>query len=357
MKQFFILGRNPELSKTEIEFYLNLRKISFKQILYKENILILEIEKEVEIQLLGGVIKSGIVSFIGQEEEFYKYLSKIELVNKEKFSYGIFGNGEIDILKEYFKEHKQKAIFKYGRNKLNFQDNNEINLPKADYYFLYLEYNNEIYFGEVKQEYDYKEIKLRDMKKPIRREELAISPRLAKILINLSGAKKNNLLLDPFCGVGGILQEALLMDINVFGSDIDREAVKSAFQNLSWLSKEFEIKRKYILEKRNALNVSNKRFDGIATETPLGELLKKRPNDDKAKKIINDFEKLIIPILIHLKEIKKQKANIAITFPKINKYRVNYDKIIKTTELKKLIEPIEESRPKQIISREIVVFN
>jgi hypothetical protein len=37
------------------------------------------------------------------------------------------------------------------------------------------------------------------MQKPIRREELAISPRLAKILINLSGAKKNNLLLDPFC--------------------------------------------------------------------------------------------------------------------------------------------------------------
>lgn len=357
MKQFFILGRNPLLSKTEIEFYLNYRNIKFKEVIYDKNILILELNEELDIQNLGGIIKSGLIEYIGTEKEFIEYINKIELINSNKFSYGLFGQDENEIFKNYFKSHKQKAILKYGRHKLNFQNNEEVSLPNADHYFLYYKFKNNFYFGKITQEYDYTLIKKRDMLKPIRREELAISPRLAKILINLSGAKKNNLFLDPFCGVGGILQEALLMDINVFGSDIDREAVNSCFQNLSWLSKEFIIKRKYILERRNALNIPNKKFDAIATETPLGELLKKKPNDDKAKKIINEFEKFIIPILKHLKEIKKQKANIAITFPKINKFRVDYNKIIKETGLQKLIDPIEESRPKQFISREIVLLN
>lgn len=357
MKQFFILGRNPKLSKIEIEFYLKYRNIQFTQIVYDKNILILELNEEINIQNLGGTIKSGLIEYTGTEKDFVNYLNKIELIDSNKFSYGIFGQDENEIFKNYFKSHKQKAILKYGRHKLNFQNNEELNLPKADYYFLYYKFQKNYYFGKINQEYNYTSIKKRDMQKPIRREELAISPRLAKILINLSGAKKNNLLLDPFCGVGGILQEALLMDINVFGNDIDREAINFSFQNLSWLSKEFIIKRKYILERRNALNIPNKRFDAIATETPLGDLLKKKPNDDKAKKIINDFEKFIIPILKHLKEIKKQNANISITFPKINKFRVDYNKIIKETNLKKLIEPIEESRPKQFISREIILLN
>ncbi|MFA5485213.1 MAG: DNA methyltransferase [Candidatus Pacearchaeota archaeon] len=357
MKQFFILGRNPELSKTEIEFYLKYRNIDFKQIIYDKNILILELNKELNIQDFGGVIKSGLIEYIGNERNFINYLNGKELINSNKFSYGIFGQDENSIFKNYFKSHKQKAILKYGRHKLNFQNNDELNLPRADYYFLYYKFQNNYYFGKINQEYDYSLVKKRDMQKPIRREELAISPRLAKILINLSGAKRNNLLLDPFCGVGGILQEALLMDINVFGNDINREAINYSFQNLSWLSKEFIIKRKYILERRNALNIPNKRFDAIATETPLGDLLKKKPNDEKAKKIIHDFEKFIIPILKHLKEIKKQNANISITFPKINKFRVNYSKIIKETSLKKLIEPVEESRPNQFISREIIILN
>ena len=49
--------------------------------------------------------------------------------------------------------------------------------------------------------------------------------RLAKILINLSEVKDEEILLDPFCGIGVILEEALLQNINVIGIDKDKKAV------------------------------------------------------------------------------------------------------------------------------------
>ena len=72
------------------------------------------------------------------------------------------------------------------------------------------------------------------MEKPFRREELAISPRLAKIIINLSEVKTKGKIIDPFCGIGVILFEGLLKNLNVTGIDIDKNAIEGAEQNLEW---------------------------------------------------------------------------------------------------------------------------
>jgi tRNA G10 N-methylase Trm11 len=42
-------------------------------------------------------------------------------------------------------------------------------------------------------------------------------------------------LLDPFCGTGVILQEALLMGFSVYGTDIEPRMIDYSKQNLSWL--------------------------------------------------------------------------------------------------------------------------
>ena len=48
----------------------------------------------------------------------------------------------------------------------------------------------------------------------------SMSPKLARCMVNLSRVKKGDLLLDPFCGTGGILIEAGLIGCKVVGSDI-----------------------------------------------------------------------------------------------------------------------------------------
>ena len=48
----------------------------------------------------------------------------------------------------------------------------------------------------------------------------SMSPKLARCMVNLSRVKEGQLLLDPFCGTGGILIEAGLIGCKVVGSDI-----------------------------------------------------------------------------------------------------------------------------------------
>ncbi|MFH1451886.1 MAG: DNA methyltransferase [archaeon] len=356
MKTFFILGRNPELSRQEILTYLEARNKNSKEILFEENYLIIETEEKFNIQELGGVLKLGTVEFEGNLRDFQNYLNKNEIVPADKFAYSLFGNFEPEILKEKFKKERKKAVLKHGGRQLKFQSGEKTNISKTRFSLFLHEKNNKIYFGRVTQDYDYEQIENRDMNKPTRREQLAISPRLSKILINLSGAKPNDLLLDPFCGVGPILQEALIKNIKVYGIDKDKEAIIDAEKNIKWLKQNYQINSEYKLENIDAKKTPDLQFRAIATETPLGKLLKKKQTNEEAEQAIQNFESFIIPVLRRLKKSKKPKAKIAITFPVVRRFRVNAKKIAEKSGLKILIGPIEESRPDQFISRDILVF-
>lgn len=361
MKQLYILGRNPILSKAEILSYLQSNNIKYSEIFFKENFLIIKQDKEIHIQELGGTIKSGIIEFQGTEQEYIGYLEKTEIAPSEKFSYSVYGNVPDDIFREKFKEQRKKAMLRHGRKSIEMQDHTHKKIKNADFEFFLYNKEGEIFFSTINQTYSYKKIKARDLKKPVIRGSLAISPRLSKILINLSQAKENQLLLDPFCGVGHILEQALLKKINVYGIDKDKRAIENAKRNLKQLEKSEKLKANYKLLNKDSRNAPNISPDAIATEPSLGETVRKKPNEQKAKNIINNFEKLIIPILQKIQKLKKPNARIAITMPYIRNHSPNIEKICKQTKLKKLdIEdikfPIKESRAKQFIGREIIIL-
>lgn len=358
MKTFFILGRNPELSKAEILAYLQARTRTHKEILFEENLLIIKTNEneKFNIQEFGGTLKLGQITFEGTEQKFAEYLQKTEIIPIDKFSYSIFGNQDSQILKNTFKEKRKKATLKHGKKQIKFQDGKKHSLPSTDFYIFYHKHKETVYLGIATQNYNNTDVKKRDMEKPIRRESLAISPRLSKILINLSQAKPHDLLLDPFCGIGGILQEALVKKINVYGIDKNKEATIGTEQNIKWLKQNYKIENTHKIQNIDARKTPDLQFSAIATETPLGKLLKKKPSDNEAKQIILNFEAFIIPILKKLKKCKKPNAKIAITFPVIRNLHTNTQKISQKTELKITQSPILESRPNQFISRDIIVL-
>ncbi|MFA5060855.1 MAG: DNA methyltransferase [Candidatus Pacearchaeota archaeon] len=356
MKQIFILGRNPTLSREEIFAFLKSRNQEFKEILFRDNYLILELSSLLKIQGLGGTIRAGEVVFAGNTPNFKNFLKINEVIPSDKFSYTIFGDGNSEILKEKFKQERKKAVLKQGRKNLRIQEGDPIKISGSEYNLFLYNHNENIFFGELNEEYDYTELKKRDMEKPFRREELAISPRLAKILINLSGAKEGEILLDPFCGVGAILLEGLSKNMNVIGIDKDRGAIENALKNVEWLSKNYLIKRKYTLLNQDSGKINNLNFNAVATETPLGELLKKKPSNEEAKKAIETFERRIIPVLKRISQIKKKEVKIAVTFPIIRSFKPDEKQIAEECNLKIAVNPIIEFRPDQYISREILVF-
>ncbi|MFO8078308.1 MAG: methyltransferase domain-containing protein [Thermoplasmatota archaeon] len=62
---------------------------------------------------------------------------------------------------------------------------------------------------------------------------ISLHPLLARLLVNLSKVPSNGLLLDPFCGTGGILIEAGLMGVNIIGCDIEEKMIHGTNQNLN----------------------------------------------------------------------------------------------------------------------------
>ena len=58
----------------------------------------------------------------------------------------------------------------------------------------------------------------------------SMDPRLARAMINLAAPKKE--ILDPFCGGGGILEEAKHLELNYFGGDANQKMLNRAATNL-----------------------------------------------------------------------------------------------------------------------------
>jgi len=63
---------------------------------------------------------------------------------------------------------------------------------------------------------------------------ITLHPKIARALVNLSGVTKQQTLLDPFCGTGGILLEAGLLGIHIIGSDIDKKMIDGCRKNLEY---------------------------------------------------------------------------------------------------------------------------
>ncbi len=94
----------------------------------------------------------------------------------------------------------------------------------------------------------------------------SMSPKLARCMVNLSGVRKGQCLLDPFCGTGGILIEAGMIGAKVIGADIDWRMVKGAEQNLKYYGiKDYEL----ITADARELKF-DKQVDAVVTDPPYG---------------------------------------------------------------------------------------
>jgi tRNA G10 N-methylase Trm11 len=364
MKYLFILGRNIELSIAEVKSFFEREKINFKMIARVKNGILVETEKHLPkiIEHFGGVVSIGEVLTEGNFEKISRDLENKPLysVTGNKLNYVVFdfdGNDFDDILlylKKKFKEESLKATFKNITGRIKMQEGETISKVSSnlidEQYFVFLDC-----FGRITENYDYVSAEKRDMEKPVRRSELSISPRLAKILINLSQIKKGETLLDPFCGIGTILQESLLQNIKVIGIDKDKSATNDAKKNLEF----FKLKKenyKIINWDSSTAKISN--VNGIVTEPNLGELQKKIPNIEKAKGITRDFESLMIKVLKNLK--KNVKGRIVFTAPLIEtikgKISPDFERIVDATGLRIVLGPIQEFRENSIVGRNILVF-
>jgi len=70
--------------------------------------------------------------------------------------------------------------------------------------------------------------KLRPVQTPV-----GMHPRLARLMVNLAHVREGDVVVDPFCGTGGILLEASEMGMHAIGIDIQEKMVLASRKNLA----------------------------------------------------------------------------------------------------------------------------
>ncbi|MEM3377322.1 MAG: DNA methyltransferase [Candidatus Bathyarchaeia archaeon] len=166
------------------------------------------------------------------------------------------------------------------------------------------------------------EFQKRDVGKPNQRKIFAMPPRLARIMINLAFCTPGKFLFDPFCGVGTVLQEALLAEAKVVGMDINPWCVKAAEENLKWLKREYNLpKADFRILHGDARSMAQKigceQVDCIVTEPDLGPALRHIPAEPYALKIIRKLQPLYFGFIEEAYKVLKKGGRLVLVTPYI----------------------------------------
>jgi tRNA (guanine10-N2)-dimethyltransferase len=155
---------------------------------------------------------------------------------------------------------------------------------------------------------------------------ISLHPKLARAMVNLTGAGENEVILDPFCGSGGILIEAGLMGIKSVGYDINKKMIWKSMVNL----KHYTVKN-YKLGVKDFFKV-NKKYKYIVADLPYGlntnimnNIRVTKHNKKQIKKYLENFYSKVVK---QLERILVERA--VIIFPSY----INYKKIINNSKLK-----------------------
>ena len=153
----------------------------------------------------------------------------------------------------------------------------------------------------------------------MQRKIFGISPRIAKIMVNLSHCTEGKTFLDPFCGVGNVLQEALLAKAKVIGVDINRYCVDAARTNLEWIVQDYSLKNpNYMILQGDSRRLTMKIREGIdciATEPDLGPALRQIPTEPYARNLTGNLVPLFEDFLNEAYKVLNQGGYLVLVTP------------------------------------------
>ena len=354
-KYIFILGRDPKLSYAELISYFETFHIKSQLDYFENNVAIFSLDKfSIDISKLGGTVKVAEVIIEKDLKDIDFYLG-----NKNKITYAIskYNNKKLlnkfeDYLSEWFKSQKIKAMRKRPKQK-DFS-------PKELRDILEFVVCDK-YIGRTFSVSNPSEYKKRDRDRKYNDFKRNMSIRLAKILINLAGGKKGKKLLDPFCGLGILLEECMIQEIDCVGVEIDGNVRKKALKNL-------DTKNKVILGDSAKVDKYFKEnsIDCVASEPYLGPYFKSYPKKEEVFKVVKELNELYGSFFINLRKLMKKNGKVAIELPVFKasnrkKYSLDVNSFLtksgfKIVKLENIKFPIKYKDKKSIIERDIYVL-
>ena len=394
MKYIAVLGRLPKISLAEIQaiYDSNAKLIGPELAVFETN-------KTVSIDRLGGSIKLGQI-FSGNFRDLAEAINSKKPEGKITIgvsSYALNLNHK-NKKSEVENQVRRKAmelkslLKKLGRNVRVVESRGpEISSATAFHNHLgekpgaeeVILVGSETYLSLGVQNIDkYRE---RDQMRPARDAKVGmLPPKLAQILINLgSEISESKKVLDPFCGTGVVLQEALILGQPVMGSDLNPRMVEYTQKNLDWLLEKkarfFQIKPELIEQKNQFLNSiyagdatdfawpKASEIGLVACECFLGSPMSKPPVEIKLKDEKQNCKRIILGFLKNLAKQIEDDTPVVIAVPAWLREDGHYSRLSIIDEITDMgynlakFQGLSQSdmiyyREGQIVAREIIVL-
>lgn len=365
----FILGNHPKLSLAEIRAKVLGARVSY----YDETSAFVEAEtldSAKVLRSLGGTIKIGKVLHapIGAQS-----LSDILKQDAGKIIFGI-SFYDRRARKEYERLGMEiKKILKAQGRSARLVVSREPILSSVVVAknkcreFMLLPRDGKTVVAETLAVQEFEDYSFRDYGRPSRDVTSGmLPPKLAKMMINLSGAMPEDTLLDPFCGSGTILQEAVLLGYKkIIGSDNSPKAVGDTEKNLAWLKEKYQIQdTQYQILECDARHISKKLeslVDVIVTEPYLGPALSGHETREKISGIVRELSDLYLFSLREFKKILKPRGTVVMVIPSF-RFQDIVVRLSIMPEIAKIgyrgenTEALSYARPDQKLIREIVIL-
>jgi len=331
-REFFVVSTEEKVEPSIIVDLGGIIKIAVSAVDFSTEIVkraFLQKDKEAQSRIVRNVLTSGLVDAMFKTESektlfgVSVYCSEKKLRNVSKVIQRFVGSSIKRELASYGKKSKFMGFAK-GRKlpqlshievlKKNFVDN------KAE--ILFCVGREQTFVATTVAVHNPFEFQKRDVGKPVQRKIFAIPPRLARIMVNLAACTEGKVLLDPFCGVGTVLQETLLAKAKAIGVDINRWCVEATIRNMEWLENEYGLENaEYRVLQGDVHRLSQKigweQVDCIATEPDLGPALRQVPTTSYAVRIAGKLEPLYYGLLEEAYKVLKSGGRLVLVSPYI----------------------------------------
>jgi tRNA G10 N-methylase Trm11 len=244
----------------------------------------------------------------------------------------------------------KKAIKKTGRN-VRLVPNSELELNTAKiqhnqltgptgWELVFIRDGQQTIVAQTVKVQDIDAYTRRDRERPKRDAKVGmLPPKLAQTLINLAvgrlpeqtlssicdipadqpvpRANFEQTILDPFCGTGVVLQEAVLMGYDAYGTDLEPRMVEYSEGNLDWLHRDhgFDATIKLAVGDATTHQWTDNPVDFVASETYLGRPFTAKPNDEMLQQTASECNLIIKKFLKNLHGQLKPGTRLCLAVP------------------------------------------
>ncbi|PIU24462.1 hypothetical protein COT12_00895 [Candidatus Berkelbacteria bacterium CG08_land_8_20_14_0_20_39_8] len=400
MNYYFILGRENKISQKELESVLAGFDFGFSPkytSILSDHVLEIKLDIGTDqikklIDILGGTVKI-FQKITAGDENIADLLRRENFSGKLIFGLSNYTNSKIDVFKialQVKKSLKKSLRIIAGKDddKLSSAQSFQYNMDGKN-----IEYG--IFPGGVGKLIAVQNIDLWtefDYGKPRSDAKSGmLPPKLARMMVNIAADQKSKfknldqsdkldtrncsdfVVVDPFCGSGNILLQALALGCDIIGSDISEKAVADTKANISWQTQNSKFKTqncnlKFIISREDATKFDFSKINQdfiIVSEPYLGRPRNAKLRIEEEAEAKKEISKLYLDFLSNLKLTANSNniKAICLVFPLFE--LANGKRISIFAEIvdfffeigyTSIYPPMEYGRDYQVVKREIVVL-